>query len=99
MKEKRYPFSMNKHAHDIELARNVQWLKCRDMEDGTIPWDDEAFEWLDRLDEVRSRYWESGVVWVTGKDYGVLREASNWAQIHRAERNRMTWEEINEGRR
>ena len=36
---KLYPFSVQKHAHDIEFRKNRVWNTLRDMESGEVPWD------------------------------------------------------------
>ena len=80
---KRYPFSMRKYGHNIEFAYNHQWLICRDMEDGEREWDDKAFEYLDRLSEVYANAAGSSVYMATGEEYGILKEASVWAEMYR----------------
>lgn len=80
---KRYPFSMRKYGHNIEFAYNHQWLICRDMEDGEREWDDKAFEYLDRLSEVYANAMGSPVYMATGEEYGILKEASVWADMYR----------------
>lgn len=85
--EKLYPFSMVKYGHNIELAYNHQWLICREMEDHEREWDDKAFEWLDTLSEVYASAMGHMIYWATGKEYGVLKEASVWAECYRDRRN------------
>ena len=82
---KRYPFSMRRYGHNIELAYNHQWLICREMEDDEREWDDKAFEWLDKLSEVYANAMgnANGVYFATGKEYGILKEASVWAECYR----------------
>lgn len=80
---KRYPFSMIKNGHNIELAYNHQWLICREMEDGEREWDDKAFEWFDKLSEVYACAMGHPVYMATGKEYGVLKEANMWAMCYR----------------
>lgn len=80
---KRYPFSMRKYGHNIELAYNHQWLICREMEDGEREWKNEAFEYLDKLSEVYANAMGSPVYFATGKEYGILKEASLWAEHYR----------------
>lgn len=82
-KAKLYPFSFIKHGHNIELAYNHQWLICKEMEDGERPYEQEAFDNLDRITDLYDRYGCSGVVWVTGKVYGELMELSVWAECYR----------------
>lgn len=82
--EKRYPFSMRKYGHNIEFAYNRQWLICREMEGGEREWDDRAFDWLDKLGEVYANAMGSAVYFATGKEYGILKEASVWAECARS---------------
>ena len=82
-KIKRYPFSMSKYGHNIEFAYNHQWLLCKEMEEGEREWEDEAFEWLDKLTEVYQNAVGAGIYWATGKEYGILKEASVWADCYR----------------
>ena len=84
---KRYPFSMRKYGHNIELAYNHQWLICREMEDGEREWDDKAFEWLDKLSDVLGKASGYPVYFATGKEYGILKDASFWAECYRDGRN------------
>ena len=81
---KRYPFSMRKYGHNIEYAYNHQWLICREMEDHEREWDDKAFEYLDKLSEVSANAMGSAVYMATGEEYGILKEASVWADMKRA---------------
>lgn len=80
---KRYPFSMRKYGHNIELAYNHQWIICREMEDHEREWDDKAFEYFDKLSEVYANAMGHSVYFATGKEYGILKEASVWAEMHR----------------
>ena len=84
--EKLYPFSMKKHGHDLEFAYNHQWLICREMEDGDREWDDRAFERLETIEKAYLKYIGYEIVYVTGKNYGLLRDLCAWAENYRAER-------------
>lgn len=46
MAEKKYPFSVQKHAHDIEFRKNRVWITLRDMESGDIQWDEKTYDML-----------------------------------------------------
>ena len=81
--EKLYPFSMRKYGHNIELAYNRQWLICKEMEEGEREWSDDAFTWLDKLESVYSVAMGHAIYWATGKEYGILKEASVWADTYR----------------
>jgi hypothetical protein len=49
--KKLYPFSLQKHAHDIEFRKNrVFNIKC-DMESGTVPMDNQKYSSLCDEDE------------------------------------------------
>jgi len=84
MNKKRYPFSMRKYGHNIEYAYNHQWLICREMEDHEREWDDKAFDYLDRLSEVYANAMGHAIYMATGEEYGILKEASVWADMKRA---------------
>ena len=85
-KQKRYPFSMRKYGHNIELACNHQFIICKEMESGEREWDDKAFEYLEELEDVYARAMGSPVYFATGYEYGVLKEASVWADCYRDSR-------------
>jgi len=57
------------------------------MENGEREWEDEAFDYLDELTEVYNNAISSAVYWATGKEYGILKEASAWAECYRSERS------------
>ena len=84
---KLYPFNMARYGHNIELAYNHQWLICREMEDGERDWDKAAFAHLERLENAYTAAIGNGIAWVDGKTYGVLKEASLWADCYRDRRN------------
>ena len=83
---KLYPFNMTRYGHNIELAYNRQFIITREMEDGEREWDDKAFEYFDRLSEVYANAMGHPIFWATGKEYGVLKEASIWAECYRDRR-------------
>ena len=85
---KKYPFSMMKYGHNIELAYNHQKNICSEMEDGERPWDKKAFEWMEKLETAYSLAIGNGIAWVDGKTYAVLKDASTWAECYRDRRNR-----------
>ena len=84
---KKYPFSFIKEGHNIELAYNHQWLICRAMEDGERPYDQSAFDNLHDMLDVFDRTGLSGVVWVSGADYGKLHDWATWAVCYRGKKN------------
>lgn len=77
---KRYPFNMNKHQHDIffryNRAKNEYDDKCYD---GTITAKEcEQYEKLiDALANLLG--YGTGIVWLTGKEYGLAQETVAWA--------------------
>ena len=82
--EKRYPFSITKHGHNIEFAYNRLRNTVHAMENGEIPWDDKV---VDRLEEVQELYDNcmcEPVYFATGKEYSLLQELSAWANDTRA---------------
>jgi hypothetical protein len=87
--DKLYPFSLPKHAHDIELAYNAHANACHAMEMGDMPWDDSAFEALSEIREIREYAFGSyePVAWVPGKIYAKLRDWTFWAQNYRGDVN------------
>ena len=85
--QKLYPFNMMRYGHNIELAYNHQWLICREMEDGERTWDDKAFEHFEKLSETYACAMGNPIFWATGKQYGILKEASMWAECYRDRKN------------
>ena len=81
--EKLYPFNMRKYGHNIELAYNHQWLICQEMDDGEREYNDKAFEYRDKLGEVYANAIGHAIYFATGKEYGILKEASVWAECYR----------------
>lgn len=88
---KKYPFSVQKHAHDIEFRMNRCWLEMHDMLDGEAEWDEETYDKLDALHEAlvdllnSIRFNGNGVVaYLTGKEIGLAKETVMWARNRRA---------------
>ena len=84
---KRYPFSMVRYGHNIELAYNHMKNLEHDMVMGLIPWNDKMLERLEKLQEVYSNAIGEPIYWATGKEYGILHEASVWAELYRDRHN------------
>lgn len=88
---KLYPFSVQKHAHDIEFRKNRVWNTLRDMESGEVPWDDKKYDVLtahleevqDLLDVILSCR-NGRVVYLTGEQIGLAKEIVSWASNTRA---------------
>lgn len=74
---KRYPFSMAKHAHDIELAKNFYYSAER--------WDkvEEINGLLNRMMLNRSSY---ATTWLDGNDYAYAKRLTIWADSYRSEK-------------
>ena len=85
--EKRYPFSMLKYGHNIELAYNHLKIAVCEMEMGDREWDDKTVESLEVLSDLYEKAICCPIYWATGKEYGLLKEYSEWAEWHRAECN------------
>lgn len=86
MAKKLYPFSMSKHAHDLELARNVLYLNYIDVE-GVSP---KMEAWaIDRRERLTTILLKSNgcVAWLTGEEYGFVQKVVAWAQSYRVARN------------
>ena len=81
--EKLYPFNMRKYGHNIELAYNHQWLICREMEDGEREYQQEAFDHMEKISDVYAVAIGHPIFWATGKQYGILKDASAWAECYR----------------
>lgn len=89
---KTYPFSMSKHAHDIEYYHNHLYNTMRDMENGEIPWDEARYDAMremydgklaDLMDAIyacRNPY----VVQLTGEQIGLAKKIVFWASESRA---------------
>lgn len=91
MAEKLYPFSVQKHAHDIEYLRNYTKNRIGEIESGEVEYDGKRLEWLEsRLEKLDSLLdailgtRDGRVAWLTGKQYGMAREAMLWASEMRA---------------
>ena len=92
MAEKKYPFSVQKHAHDIEYRKNKIWIAMRDMESGEIPWDENQYDKMEReLDELSDLldavlFGGNGrIAYLTGKQIGLAKECVAWASCSRAD--------------
>lgn len=81
---KRYPFNMNKHQHDIffryNRTKNEYDEKCYN---GTITSKEiDQYETLiDSLSNLLS--YGTGIVWLTGKEFGLAQECVAWAGCSR----------------
>lgn len=91
--EKTYPFSVRKHAHDIEFYRNRLFNTMHDMEMGEIPMDTKRYDriyemYYGDLEELYSMMFASrdGItVQLTGKQIGLAKKIVIWASETRAQ--------------
>lgn len=88
---KLYPFSVQKHAHDIEFRRNRVFIEMREIEDGErkLPLEEiERMELLyDDLTELLEAVMDSRdgrIAYLTGKQIGLAKECVAWARERRA---------------
>lgn len=91
--EKTYPFSVRKHAHDIEFYCNRLFNTMRDMESGEIPMDTKRYDRIcDMYDgplmELRDAIFfnsHDGIVaYLTGPQIALAKKIVMWASETRA---------------
>lgn len=90
--EKIYPFSIAKHAHDIEYYYNHLYNVMRDMESGEIPMDNKRYDKISNLyyGDLRELYEmmfnsrDGRIVYLTGKQIGLAKKIVHWASESRA---------------
>lgn len=87
---KLYPFSVRKHAHDVEYRKNYVWCLMQDMETGYADWDEEAYEkmaaLLDGLRDLLCAIYDSRdgkVAYLTGPQIALAKETVLWAAEQR----------------
>ena len=80
MKQKLYPFSVQKHAHDIDFRRNRAFNEFAESE-----YKNPALaKLIEQLDEIRClMVGNAKVVWLTGKQYALAQECVCWAVAER----------------
>ena len=93
MATKLYPFSLQKHGHDIEFYHNRLFnTKCA-MESGEIPMDAKRYDAIvDMLDGDLRELREEGlynsrdgrICWLTGKQLNLAKRITFWASEERA---------------
>lgn len=91
MATKTYPFSVQKHAHDIEFYHNRLYNTMCDMENGTIPMDQKRYDKIydmlyGPLEELRDMMFSSRdgkVVYLTGEQIALAKKIVAWAQEQR----------------
>lgn len=95
--EKLYPFSNEKHAHDIEFRYNRICNEIHDMQlapefggrKHTAEEFDKAWDEMEKLQEVYDIVCiGGGISWLTGKQYAIAKECVAWASETRANTQR-----------
>ena len=90
-KKKLYPFSLTKHAHDIEFRYNrLKNLEC-DYFAGEIELTNAEFNKMEEELELVTKAYETilntfsdgRIVWVDGETLGILKECVLWAETER----------------
>ena len=92
--EKKYPFSVEKHAHDIELYHSRLYNTMYEMEVGDIPMDRKKYDEMSdlyygdlcELYEMMFNSRDGRVVYLTGKQIGLAKEIVAWAAEVRTSR-------------
>lgn len=83
---KLYPFSMVKHGHDLELARNALYNRyiCNDaVSEKLRSWAEEQREKL----AVITLKGHGHIAWLTGEELGLAKRAVGWATTLRISAN------------
>lgn len=85
---KKYPFNVEKHAHDLEFQSNRAFCIMHDMESGEIPFDESEYDRLETLrndlQDAMVYFNEYPISFLPGKQYGVAKAATVWAAETRA---------------
>ena len=93
MATKTYPFSVQKHAHDIEFYRNRLFNTMRGMESGEISMDSKRYERIcdmyegpleELIDAVRFNTSDGIVAYLTGSQIALAKKIVMWASETRA---------------
>lgn len=92
MKQKLYPFSVQKHAHDIEYRRNFVFCRMADSNTGVIS--EIHFNDLHKLHQDLTSLLlavkdsrDGKVAYLTGKQIGLAKETVAWAANARSRIN------------
>ncbi len=83
-KTKRYPFSLKRYGHDLQLRKNAL-LKEIYSEQDTPEIRAEYEELIKLLYSARDNDDGSGVTWLTGKEYGLAKIITFWADNLRSD--------------
>jgi len=89
---KRYPFSIQKHAHSIEFYHNRLFNTMKAMESEEIPMDKARYDriydfYYGDLQELYTAMFDSRdgrIVYLTGKQIGLAKKIVAWASEQRA---------------
>ena len=84
-KEKLYPFSGTKHAHDIDFRRarcKNELFELYSKDKYSVELEKELLILEKKLDEL-IMYMHEGIVWLPGRLYGFAQECVAWAAIQR----------------
>ena len=88
---KLHPFSVRKHAHDIEYRRNRVFVEMRDAETSETDLPRAEIERLELLHDALTELLEAvldnldgRVAYLTGKQIGLAKECVAWTQERRA---------------
>ena len=84
---KRYPFNLNKHAHDLEFRRN----RAMNIQ-GSLSMDDKEYaryqKLIDDLADILLYFHNGdGIIWLTGKEWALAKESVMWAEETRGALN------------
>lgn len=94
MATKTYPFSVQKHAHDIEFYANRLFNTMRGMESGEIPMDSKRYDricdmydgpLMELRDAVRFNTRDGIVAYLTGPQIALAKKIVIWASETRAQ--------------
>lgn len=90
--QKLYPFSVQKHAHDIEYRKNRLFCEMRDIEMGEIEADTatynricDQYEAVTELLEAVMNSRDGRVAYLTGAQIGLAKQCVAWASNRRAD--------------
>ena len=90
--QKLYPFSVQKHAHDIEYRKNRLFCEMRDIDMGEVEADDatynrivDQYEAVTELLEAVLSSRDGRVAYLTGAQIGLAKQCVAWASNRRAD--------------
>ena len=85
---KKYPFNIEKHAHDLMFQSNRAFCIMHDMEAGTVPFDEAEYTRLEQLrndlSEAERYFTTYPISFLPGRLYGIAKAATVWAAEQRA---------------